>query len=91
VKKLSRRGNKNLLCHTSSSELTPWGTRSFAYLSITRSSSVMDGVFYVLLGSSISFRDNVFVMDCVMCQVCPIFHLSMKAFHLTIQMILTSI
>jgi hypothetical protein len=34
----------------------------------------MDGAFYVLLRSRILFRDNVFVMDCVMCELCHAFH-----------------
>jgi hypothetical protein len=46
VRKLSRRGKKNLRYVNESFRN---GTRSLAYLSIARSSSVMDGVFYVLL------------------------------------------
>jgi hypothetical protein len=60
MKKLSRRGKKNLRYVNESSRN---GTRSLTRLSIARKSSVMDGALYVLLWSSILFRDNVFVMD----------------------------
>jgi hypothetical protein len=60
MKKLSRRGKKNLWYVNESSRN---GTRSLTRLSIACKSSVMDGALYVLLWSSILFRDNVFVMD----------------------------
>jgi hypothetical protein len=73
VNKLSSRG-KMYLQYVN--EISRNRTRSLARLSIARSSSVMGpSMCCCELWSCISFRDNLFVMDYVMCQVCHVFHL----------------
>jgi hypothetical protein len=71
--KLSRRGKKNLRYMNESSKNE---TRSLARLLIAHSSSVMGPCMcYCEFRSCISFRDNVFMREYVMCQVWHAFHL----------------